>query len=283
MKIKITVESTADLSPELAERYGIHVFPLGVRLGEDTYLDGVDMTPEKIYASVAQNGILPQTNSVSPADFEEKFAEFRKEYDAVIHFSISSKLSSCYQNALIAAEEVDGVHVVDSLSLSTGIGLLAIHAAVRAKEPDADAAAIAEECRRMAPKLNVSFVLGNLDYMHKGGRCSGIAVFGANLLKLRPELEMRNGELSVVGKYRGPLASVLRQYVANRLKDKKVRRDRAFFTDSFVKGDPNDLSEFGLQTMKDSGAFDEVLTTTAGATITSHCGNDCFGILFLEE
>ena len=265
---------------ELLDRYGIANFPLSVRLGETSYTDGVDLTAEDIYASVAKTGVLPQTNAISPAEYTDRFTELRKEYDAVVHFTISSKLSSCYQNAVIAAEDVGNVYVVDTKNLSTGMALLAIEAAIMAQKEDADPAQIAETCRGLADKLNVSFILGNLEYMRKGGRCSGVAVFGANLLKLRPELEMKDGSLVVASKYRGALPQVLRQYVLNRLKDKKVRPDRVFFTTTCVD---NELPDLGRQVLEETGLFKEILSTTAGCTVTSHCGKDTFGVLFLEE
>lgn len=279
MKIKITAESTVDLTPELLDRYGIEVFPLTVQLGERSYTDGVDLSAPDIYASVAADGVLPKTCAVSPVQFADRFRELRKEYDAVIHFSISQKLSSCYQNARIAAEEVGNVFVVDSKTLSSGIAQLAIEASLMAREANADAEAIFTRCCELVEKLNVSFVLGDLNYMYKGGRCSGVAMFGANLLKLRPVLEMKDGMLGVCGKYRGALPAVMKQYITERLAGKTVRTDRIFLTTSCVD---DELPSVGKAVLEEMGMFDEILVTTAGCTVTSHCGKDTFGILFFE-
>lgn len=280
MKIRITAESTADMTPEQYERYGIRKLPLTVQLGDDSLSDGVDLFPADIYAFVANTGILPKTCAISPAQFEDIFREELENCDAVIHFCISSKLSSCYQNACIAAEEFENVYVVDTKSLSSGMALLAIEAAEMVQAEDADPAAIAEKCRAYADKLNVSFVLGDLEYMRKGGRCSAVEMFGANLLKLRPVLEMKDGALGVCNKLRGPLSKVLDVYVADRLKGKNVKADRVYFTSTCVD---DALPEQGRKALLDSGIFNEVLVSRAGATVTSHCGKDTFGVLFIEE
>lgn len=280
MKIRITAESTLDMTDEQLNRYGIVKIPLTVQLGEETHTDGVDLDARGIYDYVSRTGILPKTCAIPPAVFEDFFNEQKKDCDAVIHFCISSKLSSCYQNACLAAEEVGNVYVVDTASLSTGMALLAIEAAVMAEKEDADPAAIAEYCRGLVEKLNVSFVLGDLEYMRKGGRCSAVEMFGANLLKLRPVLEMKDGSLGVSNKLRGPLPKVLDLYIAERLKDKKVKTDRVYFTTSCVD---DALPEQGRKVLEDMGIFKEVLVSKAGCTVTSHCGKDTFGVLFIEE
>ena len=280
MKIKITAESTLDMTEEQLQTYGIVKLPLKVQLGDETHVDGVDLDAQGIYDFVARTKILPKTCAISPTEFEEFFTEQRKDADAVIHFCISSNLSSCYQNACIAAEEVENVYVVDTLSLSTGMALLAIEAAEMAKEESADAAAIAERCRELAGKLNVSFVLGDLEYMRKGGRCSAVEMFGANLLKLRPVLEMNDGKLGVCTKLRGPLSKVNETYIASRLAGKTVRNNRVYFTSTCVE---DEIPEQGRKILEDMGIFSEILVSTAGCTVTSHCGKDTFGVLFIEE
>ncbi len=280
MKIKITAESTLDMTEEQLQKYGIAKIPLKVQLGEETHTDGVDLDAQGIYDFVARTGILPKTCAVPPAEFEDFFNDQLKDADAVIHFCISSGLSSCYQNACLAAEEVENVYVVDTKSLSTGMALLAIEAAEMAKKEDADPAAIAQTCRELAEKLNVSFVLGDLEYMRKGGRCSAVEMFGANLLKLRPVLEMKDGKLGVSNKLRGPLPKVNETYIAERLKDKKVLHNRVYFTSSCIE---DTLPQQGKKILEDMGIFDEILVSKAGCTVTSHCGKDTFGVLFIEE
>ncbi len=280
MKIRITAESTLDMTEEQLQQYGIVKIPLKVQLGEETHTDGVDLDAQGIYDFVARTGILPKTCAIPPVEFEDFFREQLKDADAVIHFCISSALSSCYQNACLAAEEVENVYVVDTKSLSTGMALLAIEAVEMAAEENADAAAIAETCRNLADKLNVSFVLGDLEYMRKGGRCSAVEMFGANLLKLRPVLEMKDGKLGVSNKLRGPLSKVNEVYIAERLKGKKVLHDRVYFTTSCIE---DTIPNQGKQILESMGIFDQILVSKAGCTVTSHCGKDTFGVLFIEE
>lgn len=280
MKIRITAESTLDMTDEQLARYGVVKIPLTVQLGDQTHTDGVDLDAPGIYEYVAKTGMLPKTCAIAPAQFEDFFTEQLKDADAVIHFCISSKISSCYQNACIAAEEVNNVYVVDTLSLSTGMALLVIEAALMAREENADPSAIAEKCRELTGKLNVSFVLGDLEYMRKGGRCSAVEMFGANFLKLRPVLEMNDGSLGVCNKLRGPLTKVLEVYIAERLKDKKVKTDRVYFTSTCID---ETLPELGKKVLEETGIFKEVLVSKAGCTVTSHCGKDTFGVLFIEE
>ena len=279
MKIKITAESSCDLAPALAEQYGIKIFPMAVTLGEDVFYDGVDLTPDEIFEYVSRTKILPKTNAIAPAVFEELFTEELKDADAVIHFAISSGISSCYQNACIAAEEVENVYVVDTKSLSTGMALLVLRAAELVSEGEKDAAEIAEICRGLVEKLNVSFVLGDLEYMRKGGRCSAVEMFGANLLKLRPVLQMDDGKLGVFNKLRGPLPKVMEAYIDERLKDATPQTDRAFFTYTCVD---DTLPNLAKQYLESKGIFKEVLLSRAGATVTSHCGTDPFGVLFFN-
>ena len=280
MKIKITAESSCDLSPEQVRQYGVQILPMPVVLGEDTFHDGIDLTPDDIYAYVAKNKILPKTCAIAPLQFEEYFTEQLKDADAVIHFCISSQISSCYQNACLAAEEVKNVYVVDTKSLSTGMGLLILEAATLARAEDADAASIAEHCRALADKLDVSFVLGNLEYMRKGGRCSAVEMFGANLLNLRPLLQMAEGKLGVYNKLRGPLPKVLTAYIDERLKNADPVTDRIFFT--YTCSDDT-IPNLAKKYLEEKGMFKEILLSRAGATVTSHCGKDTFGILFFNK
>ncbi|MBO5222302.1 MAG: DegV family protein [Clostridia bacterium] len=279
MKIKITAESSCDLSKEQVERFGIKIFPMAVTLGEDVYQDGVDLTPDGIFEYVAATKVLPKTNAIAPVQFEDYFNEQLQDADAVIHFSISSGISSCYQNACLAAEEVENVYVVDTKSLSTGMSLLVLKAAELAAEENADAKTIAETCRALVEKLNVSFVLGDLEYMRKGGRCSAVEMFGANLLKLRPVLQMDDGKLGVHNKLRGPLPKVLELYIDERLNNAEPRTDRVFFTHTCTD---DTIPNLAKKYLEDKGIFKEILLSRAGATVTSHCGKDTFGILFLN-
>ena len=184
-KIKITCDSTCDLTQELYEKYDIEVLPLGITLGETLYHDGVDVSAQDVFAYVSQTGVLPKTSAISVGEYTDVFKKYTDQGYSVIHINISSEFSSCYQNACIAAEDIGNVYPIDSRNLSSGSGHLVLAAAELAATRD-DAAAIAEELRQMQKRLDVSFVLQTLDYLKKGGRCSGIVALGANMLKLKP-------------------------------------------------------------------------------------------------
>ena len=202
MSIIITGDSTIDLSPELKQQYGVQTVPLYVNMGDQSYRDGVDMQPDDIYAYVAKTGELPKTSAPSIQDYIDFFTGMRKKYDEVIHFSLSSELSVSHQNARLAAEEVDGVRVIDSRNLSTGTGLLVLEACDRAMA-GMDAEGICREIEELIPKVEASFILNRLDFLAKGGRCSSLVALGANMLKLRPVIMVQDGKMDVGKKYRG--------------------------------------------------------------------------------
>lgn len=185
MKIKISADSTCDLSPELIERYHIGITPLYIIRGEETLRDGIDVRPEELYEYANATGKLCKTAAVNVSDYLAYFAACREEYDAVIHFTISSDMSACYQNAFIAAQEFTNVYPVDSRNLSTGIGHLVLDAAEMA-EQGMDAADIASALEKKREKLDVSFVIDTLEYLKRGGRCSALVAMSANLLHLKP-------------------------------------------------------------------------------------------------
>lgn len=280
MRIKITSDSTCDLSREQIEKYGIEVMPLAVAMGEKNYRDGVDLHPDAIYDHVAKGGDLPKTAANNIADYTEVFGKFAKEYDAVIHLNISSDFSSCYQNACLAAEEFDNVHVVDSRNLSTGHGLLVLKAAELA-ESGMDAAAIAETLRETAGRVDASFILDQLEYLKKGGRCSAVAVLGANLLKLKPCIEVKEGKMGVGKKYRGAFAKCLKEYVTDRIGGRDdLELDRVFVTHSGIS---QDLLDMAVETVRELQPFKEVCVTRAGCTVSSHCGPDTIGVLYIRK
>ena len=279
-KVKITCDSTCDLTKDLYERYDISVIALGVNMGEDTRLDGVDVTPDDLYAYVADSGKLPSTNAISIGSYEEFFKGFVDEGYEVVHINLSSELSCSYRNAKLVAEEMGGVYPVDSLSLSTGSGHLVVLAAELAKA-DYTAEEIAKALEQMKEKLDVSFVLQTLDYLHKGGRCSSIAMLGANILKLRPEIVMNAGKLSVGKKYRGSMEKSITDYVRGRLENQEnLNHDRIFVTHS---GLPEEIVEKVVALVKELQPFEEVIVTRAGSTISCHCGPGCLGVLFMRK
>lgn len=280
MKIKVTADSTCDLSPELVEKYEIDIFPLTVVKNGDVLRDGIEITPDDIYAHVSAGGDLCGTSAINISDYLDRFSEYRREYDAIVHFTISSDMSTCYQNALIAAAELSEVYVVDSRNLSTGIGQLVIDAAIMAQS-GMTAADIKAELDAKKEKLDVSFILDTLEYLRKGGRCSSIAALGANLLSLKPCIEVKNGKMGVGKKYRGSLEKCLIKYIEDKLQDcSDIDLSRIFITHS---GLDEKLVADMESAVRRCGDFQDILITRAGCTISSHCGPNCAGILFYRK
>ena len=275
----ITADSTCDLSRELLERFAIKTIPLTILLGEESFYDGLNFTPDDMYRRYRADGTLPKTSAPSVQQFIDFFRPFVEAGCEVVHLDISSELSSSYSTACIAADELGGVYPVDSRMLSTGVGLLAIEAA-ESRDRGLNAAEIAEHVSSLTGKVDTSFVLDTLEFMWKGGRCSGVAALGANLLHLKPGLEMGEGKLSVYKKYRGSIKSVYRQYIAERLAEKTVRPGHVFITES---GEIDDETIRELEDLiRATIEVKEVHHTRAGCTIASHCGPKCLGVLFLN-
>lgn len=281
-KIRICADSTCDLSPELIEKYNITITPLQIFLGDKDYTDQKDIFPQTIYDYVAKTGILPKTAAVSVGTYTDVFTELKKDCDEIIHFTISSEMSSCYQNAKLAAEEIGGIYVVDSRTLSSGIGHLAIEAAIMAQDETKTGQEIFNYVTSLVDRLNVSFVINSVNYLYKGGRCSGVAAVGANLLKLKPLIEVHSGKMDMAGKYRENMKDVVKKYILDRLTlpDVKFKRDRIFVTCTCTD---YDLPNYAKEIVESLGLFDEVLITIAGSTVTSHCGKDTLGILYIME
>lgn len=279
-KIIISSDSTCDLSKELIDRYNIRILPLGVTLGDNIYRDGVDVTPDDIYAHVAKTGQLPKTSAVNMAENADFFAELTKDGSAVIHFTISASMSATYNNARVAAEDFEDVYVVDSKNLSTGGGLLVLAAAEMAQQ-GMEAREIAQKVSAMADCVDASFVVDNLEYLVKGGRCSAVAAFGANLLQLKPCICVKDGAMGVGKKYRGKFERVLLSYVAERLANSDdIVLDRVFVTHAGC--DPQ-IVESVVEAVKNTLPFQEVLVTRAGCTVSSHCGANTLGVLFIRK
>lgn len=281
MAIRITADSACDLGPALIEQYNIGITPLPVTVGDKTGLDGVDILPDDLYAYVEQSGVLPTTAAVNPAQYMEFFQNQLDDYDAVIHVSLGSKISSSHQNARLAAAEFSNVYVVDSDNLSTGFGHVVLHAAELAQCSELTPEEIVEKTKAIVPKVKAGFVLGRLDYMKKGGRCSSVAALGANLLKLKPSIAVKDGSMGVVKKYRGSMEKCLKEYVADQLRDRDdLVHDRIFITHSGVS---QEIIDMVRQEVQNYAEFKEITVTRAGCTISSHCGPDCLGILFVTK
>lgn len=281
MNVKITSDSTCDLSPELLRQYDVSITPLSVCCGERVGADGTEITPDDIYEYVHAEGKLPQTSAVNVADYMEEFHRWTKQGCCVVHFCISSDFSSTYQNACLAAKEVGNVFVVDSRNLSTGQGLLVLHAAEMAAN-GYYAQEIWETCSAMAKRVEASFVIDSLDYLYKGGRCSALGAFGGNLLRLKPCIEVRDGKMTPGKKYRGRIEKVMLQYVEDRLQNRTdIDKHRIFIT--HTKCSPEAVQAVRDKIQEIMPDFEEILETTAGATITSHCGPNTLGILFVKK
>ena len=279
----ITYDSTCDLTPQLLERFRIRTIPLTIQSGERVFPDDGSYTAADLYDGYRRDGTLPKTSAISPEEFRSFFSAILDEGFDIVHIDISSDLSCTCQNAVMAAQELEdkgAIHVVDSRQLSTGGGLLALQGA-KLRDDGMAASDIAAELRRLAPLSDTSFVLDTLEYMWKGGRCSGVTALGANMLKLKPSLEIRDGKLVVCKKYRGAMEKVYRQYVTERLAGKAVVDDWAFITHS------GEVSEKTLQELtslvQELAPFKEVFVTQAGCTVSSHCGPGTLGVLFLRR
>lgn len=278
--IIISSDSTCDLSQELIDKYQIRIQPMGVSLGDKIYRDGIDITPDDIYAHHKKTGQLPKTSAINVAENMEYFEQLTKDGSAVIHFTISSSMSSTYNNACFAAEELEDVYVVNAKNLSTGSGLLVLAAAEMVQE-GIEAKEIARKVSALADCVDASFVVDNLEYLAKGGRCSAVAAFGANLLQLKPCIYVKNGAMGVGKKYRGKYEKVLLSYVADRLANPDdICLDRVFVTHAGC--DPK-VVESVAEAVKKALPFKEVLVTRAGCTISSHCGANTLGVLFIRK
>lgn len=278
--VMITADSTCDLSEELLSRYKVKILPLTILLGEESFLDGAHYTPADMYRRYRADGTLPKTAAPSLQQITDFFTPFLNEGYEIVHLDISSELSSTCSNARIVASELEGVYVVDSRMLSTGVGLLVIEGA-ECRDKGMSAADIAEHLTELTGKVDTSFVLDTLEFMWKGGRCSGVAALGANLLKLKPGLEMKDGKLGVYKKYRGNINSVYKQYITERLSGKKVRPGHVFITES---GEIEQSVIDELEALvRELIPVQEIHHTIAGCTVSSHCGPKTLGVLFINE
>ncbi len=281
MAVKIISDSTCDLSKDLLNKYDIAVTPLTVTLGSRSGLDGVDITPEDIYAYVEKTGELSKTSAISVGEYEQCFQHWRDRGFEIVHIGISGKLSVSHQNALAAAEEIGGVYHVDSENLSTGQGLMVLRAAEMAEE-GASAAEIAEACRQLAPQIEASFVADSVEYLRRGGRCSAAAALGASLLHIKPCIEVTNGGMKPGKKYHGKLDHVIRSYADDRLKDRRDIDTRRIFI-THTRCDAQTIDDVRTMVRYYCPDAEEILETTAGATITTHCGPGTLGILFIRK
>ena len=280
MNIKILSDSTCDLSPELVRQNDIGILPLIVVKNDEEFRDCVTITPADIFAHVAAGGSLCSTAALSMGIYQEEFAKYADQYDGILHISLGSGFSSSYQNACLAAEESENVRVVDSQNLSTGQGLVVLKACELAKT----AASLDElklQLDDFSAKVEASFLVDKLDYLVKGGRCSSAAALGANLLNLKPCIEVKNGKMTVVKKYRGNYAKCLASYVKDRLADREdLDGGILFVTKTMVT---EECYSAVMDAVKTYGKFEHVYETQAGCTVSCHCGPGTLGVLFVRK
>jgi len=278
--VKITADSTCDLSPEILESLDITIAPLYINAGERSFRDGVDIMPADVFRYLEEQNIMCTTAACNIFDYETLFGTYASRYDAVVHINLGTGFSVCHQNALAAAEPLPNVYVVDSRNLSTGSGILVYEAGLMAKN-GLDAPEICARLNSIVPLVDCSFVIDRLDYLYKGGRCSGMEAIGARLLNIKPCIEVREGEMQVGKKYRGQFEKCLLQYVADRLsKPHDLDTKRIFITHPMC---PPQTLEAVRAAIAQYAQFEQIIETRAGCTISSHCGPSTLGIIFKRK
>lgn len=278
MKIAVSTESVNDLSQELINQFDIKIIPYKISIKDEVFDDG-KYTTQEIFDLVEKCGVLPKTTAVNEFEYTKYFKSLLKDYDAVIHITLSSGITSSVQNAINASKNLENVFVIDSKSLSTGIGLLAIYARELA-DLALDAELVAKKVKERVDKLSVSFVIERLDYLYKGGRCSSLQYYGANLLKLRPRIVLRDGKMVSDKKYRGKMESVCAKYAEEIFEEFDTPSlDHCFITyTSATEGMINAIEDICKRV-----GFKHVYKTFAGGTIACHCGANTIGVLFFND
>lgn len=279
--VKVLADSTCDLSKDLIEKYDIDIIPLHILMGDGEYEDGVNVTPDEIYAWADENKTTPKTSAPSIDRVVEIMGQYKDR--EIVCFTISSEMSTSANVMKIAAQEMDmedSIFVIDSRNLSTGIGLLVIEAAIMAKN-GMSGTAIRDAILEIIPKVRASFVVDTLVYLHRGGRCSSVAALAGSALKLHPKIEVINGAMGAEKKYRGRMESVVSGYVKDMEKDlKAAKKDRVFITHS---GCDEKIIQSTKDYLESLNHFDEIHITRAGGVISSHCGYGTLGVLFIAE
>ena len=279
MKIAIVTDSSCTLTEKQLNDNKVFVLPFRVTLGETVYTDGVDITKEDMYAFVEKTKTLPKTSAINVVEYEDYFKEILKDYDSLIYISISSEISSTYNNSRLAGSNFeDGkVYVVDSKSLACGQGLLVLACAEKIRE-NKPANEIAEELNLLADKLQTSFIINRLDYLHKGGRCSSIQLLGANILKIKPKIELVEGKMGMAKKYMGKYSDAVKKYATETLKDNEPDLENLFIAYTSEMPVVDELEVIG----KEYG-FKNVYKCFASSTIAAHCGPETVGFIYLKK
>lgn len=276
-KVAITTESAADLSKELCEKYTIEVVPMNIVIGEEEYKDGVDLTSKELYQKSEIYGTHAKTAGVAPYEYKEFFENLTGDGYDIVHIALSSKISSCYQNAMFAAKEAENIFVVDSINLSAGMAMLALDAA-KMRDDGKSAEEIAQALEKKRTKISTSFILENTDYLYKGGRCSAIEKLGANLLSLRPSIDVIGGKLMPGKKYKGKITNARQKYIDDKLRESgTINGGRCLMNYSMLdKSEVNGLVAY----LKETSPFEDIIVNETGCCISAHCGKGCMGIIF---
>ncbi len=278
MKICVTAESTCDIPQEIREKEGIEIIPFGVMLGEELRHDGIDVTPQDLYDYADKTKDLPKTSAINEVEYEELFARKLKDYDALIHFCLSSEISSACSNAQRAAEKFENVYVIDTKSLSSGSGLLVLSCVDKIKEGK-DIETILKEINEEIPKIQASFLIDTLKYLHKGGRCSGVAKLGAAIFNIKLRISLVDGKMEVTRRYMGSISSCLVKYCKDMLKEVEPNKDRVFVTYSSPVEPARTII---INILKEYG-FKEIIECNACSTICTHCGPKTLGVLYIAK
>jgi len=278
MNIALSTETTVDLTNELLTKYNITTVPFTIVMGEKEALDG-EVTPEEIFAFVKREGVLPKTSTVNEYQYETHFKKLLENHDHIIHISLSSELSAAYSNATLVASRLGNVTVIDSRSLSTGIALLCLFASKLIKKGE-ELSNIVNRLYERIPYVQASFALEKVDFLYKGGRCSRLAFIGANILGIKPQIIVKEGKMIPGRKYRGKMLRVVKQYVEDTLQyNNTPDLEQAFLTYTTSEFEVIDMVK---KMLKERG-FKNIDVTRAGGTISSHCGENCLGILYIND
>ena len=280
MNYKITCESSADLNQDMYKKLKVSVIPFKITLGDKDFSDGIDVTNTQLFEYFENTKQLPKTSAINEFDYEEFFKEQLKDCDGLIHFCISSQISSTYNNALNASKKFKNVHIIDSMSLSSGIGLQVMYATkLRDKGVDIEEAVALINSRK--EHVQISFVVDKLNYLYKGGRCSALSLLGANLLAIKPSIQVKNGKMIVGKKYMGKMHKILGQYILDTLEQfSNPDKSMCFITYSSAT---EEMLKVSKETLEKTGMFKKIIETTAGSTVTTHCGPNTLGIIYYND
>lgn len=280
MAFKITCESSADLNADMYKKNNIGVIPFNITLGSDDFKDSIDITNNKLFSFFEENKVLPKTSALNSIDYEEFFKKENTEDEGIIHLSLSSKLSSTCEHAIEASKKFKNVYVIDSQSLSSGIGLQVLYA-VSLRDKGVPIEKAVELITNRRDKVQISFVVDKLNYLHKGGRCSAVALLGSNLLGIKPSIIVSNGKMIVGKKYVGKIHKTLGKYVEDTLNEFNTPDNSlCFITYSSATEDMINVTK---EALKEKGNFKKITETIAGCTVATHCGPNTLGIIYYND